>query len=71
MTIGKKGLFFFDESFRPVPLHKKYIGIKKVNITALKRNPELKHVYKKLKGQITQRDLMDKTAYDICVESLK
>ncbi len=36
MKIGINGLFYFDESFRPVPLHKKFIGVKKVNMTKIR-----------------------------------
>lgn len=71
----KKGLFFFSEAYRPVPLFKKFIGVRK---------PASRKGAKHRKGQeikpdpnesilrrlFTQRDVMDDVCYDIVRENL-
>ena len=41
MRVGKNGLFFFDESFRPVPLMKKFVGIRNINPNMINKNSDL------------------------------
>ena len=37
MKVGKEGLFYFDESYRPVPLYKKFVGVRKLDMHERKR----------------------------------
>jgi replicative superfamily II helicase len=41
MRVGKNGLFFFDESFRPVPLMKKFVGIKNIAANTLNKSSDI------------------------------
>ena len=51
-----KGLFFFDNSFRPVPLEQQYIGITEKK--ALKRFQTMNEVvYEKVCGGISFKDI--------------
>ena len=51
-----KGLFFFDNSFRPVPLEQQYIGITEKK--ALKRFQTMNEVvYEKVRGGISFKDI--------------
>lgn len=67
LRVNKNGLFFFDESFRPVPLYKKFIGIKKLDLYA-KKTKETGEI---IKPGATRIDLMNETCYDILKENLK
>lgn len=71
LKVGENGLFFFDESFRPVPLSKKFIGVKKLDKRTLGKNKELKALEKSLSKNLTTLDMMNSNAYDVCIESLK
>jgi activating signal cointegrator complex subunit 3 len=67
LKVSQKGLFHFDESYRPVPLYKKFIGIKK---------PEFVKQTDKQTGQIvrttmSQLDLMNESCYELVAESLR
>ena len=60
--VTPKGLFYFDESFRPVPLYKKFVGVKKPNIM---KKPEDKDEAKKMKSGLSVLDLMNENCYEI------
>lgn len=67
LKVSKKGLFHFNESYRPVPLYKKFVGIKKIE--------NLKKVTKEtgeiIKSGMNRLDLMNQTCYELVKENLK
>lgn len=73
LNVNKNGLFFFDESFRPVPLHKKFIGVKKIeqiDRETSRRDEEAGKGNSK-KPKITRLDYMNILAYDTAIENLR
>lgn len=71
MRVGKNGLFFFDESFRPVPLMKKFVGIKNIAANTLNKSSDIMKMGEMMQRKMTQKDLMNISAYDICMETLR
>lgn len=71
MKVGKNGLFYFDESFRPVPLMKKFVGIKNFNVQNINKSTDVAKMSEALRRKINVKDLMNMDAYDLCMESLK
>lgn len=77
----RKGLFFFDEAYRPVPLYKKFIGVrkpqmKKRDLSEEKRFADAKHkgkdkIPRKPREKVKDiRGLMDEMAFDIVQNNL-
>lgn len=52
MKVGKNGLFFFDESFRPVPLYKKFVGVKPMNQNIMNKSRDLSKMSEIMKRKI-------------------
>lgn len=71
MKVGKNGLYFFDESFRPVPLMKKFVGVKNINQNILRNNKDMQSMKDMLKRNVNVTDIMNINAYDLTIESLK
>jgi len=70
----KKGLFFFSEEYRPVPLFKKFIGVRKPQGKGAKRGdtqgyfkPDERNGKKRL---FDQRDVMNEVCYDIVRDNM-
>ena len=59
----KKGLFYFDDRYRPVPLYKKFIGV---------RNPRdmSKKPGERKKTREDEKDVMNKVLYDIVRDNM-
>lgn len=74
LNVNKNGLFYFDESFRPVPLEKKFIGVKKIEQLYAQIKQESEDKKSKsigVKKGMTRLDYMNLLAYDMAVENLK
>jgi activating signal cointegrator complex subunit 3 len=67
LKVSKKGLFHFDESFRPVPLYKKFIGIKKPEL-APRRTKENGEIIKTSQNRL---EIMNDTCYQVLKENLR
>ena len=64
----KKGLFYFNESYRPVPLYKKYIGVK--NPMDYKKNQFSEEKGKRPQRGPDQREIMNQVLYDLVKDNL-
>lgn len=71
LKVGPNGLFYFNESFRPVPLKKTFIGTKSIDNYQIQKHPEVQMLQMQMKKQIRTSDLQNLTAYDLVVANLK
>lgn len=67
MKVGKNGLYFFDESFRPVPLMKKFVGVKNLDYKKMQKSKDIHEMQNMLKKNLSVIDMMNINAYDLCV----